>query len=256
VISTLAVPVAAGVLGLFLGGRVTRVAPRLLDGSRPLAGRSVCDSCGAGLPARRQIPVVSWLLLGGRCADCAAPIPVRYPLVEAATATTFATLGGRFGVSADLAVYGLAALGLLVVTVTDLQAHLIPRRVLYVDGLAMAAVMVAVVAVDPSPVRVGDLWHAFAAGAVGLVVFATVHAVSPRGFRFGDVRAGAFVTFTLGWSSPAAAYVAILVALFAAVAVGVVVMARTAQRNPGLPLAPFLTFGAIVAVCVPLSGLR
>lgn len=75
---------AAFVCGAILGSFINVVAHRLPRGESVSHGRSRCPRCGAGIRPRDNVPVLGWILLGGRCRDCLAPIPARYPLVEAA----------------------------------------------------------------------------------------------------------------------------------------------------------------------------
>lgn len=80
----------AAVFGLAIGSFLNVVAHRLPRRESLLSPGSHCPSCGTALKARHNVPVLSWLVLRGRCAFCAAPISPRYPLVEAATGAAFA----------------------------------------------------------------------------------------------------------------------------------------------------------------------
>ena len=84
-------------LGAIVGSFANVCIHRLPRGESVVAPRSRCPRCGAQIRARDNVPVASWLLLGGKCRDCAAPIPVRYPLVEAAVATLFFASFWRHG---------------------------------------------------------------------------------------------------------------------------------------------------------------
>src|SRR5262245_30174939 len=86
----------AGVLGLVIGSFVNVVAYRVPRGESVVRPPSSCPSCGTAIRARHNVPVLGWLVLRGRCYDCATPISVRYPVVEAATGLLFALVGLHF----------------------------------------------------------------------------------------------------------------------------------------------------------------
>ncbi len=98
---TALVVVGATLFGLAVGSFLNVVIHRVPLHQSVVTPRSRCPSCGTSLRARDNVPLVSWVLLGGRCRHCAQPIPARYPLVEGATAVLFAALGalvaGLFG---------------------------------------------------------------------------------------------------------------------------------------------------------------
>jgi leader peptidase (prepilin peptidase)/N-methyltransferase len=225
-----------GIVGGSFVGVVAHRVPRRLSIVGP---RSRCDSCGVTIAAYDNVPVVSWLLLRGRCRHCGEAIPARYPLVELA-------LGGLF-VAAVLAFQGDAtqlALALVListlaaVTLTDLEQRIIPNRILAFAALAGLAI---VAAGDPAslPERL------IAAGAAGgfLLVAALAY---PAGMGMGDVKLAAVLGLYLG----SAVAPALLIALIAGATAGVVKIAREggAVRKRGIPFGPFLALGALVAL--------
>jgi leader peptidase (prepilin peptidase)/N-methyltransferase len=124
-------------VGSFLNVCVYRV-PRGLSIVRP---RSFCPRCHAPVRARHNIPVLSWLWLRGRCADCGGPISPRYPLVEAATAAVWALAGVRFGLTIELLIFLPFFSALIVLFFTDWDERLLPDRVtlpLAILGLALS----------------------------------------------------------------------------------------------------------------------
>src|SRR5215208_3878827 len=111
----------------FLGGMVTGsfvgvVAHRLPQGGSIVGPRSVCDSCGTQIAAYDNVPVISWLVLRGRCRDCDSRIPLRYPLVELAVGGAFAaTAVVLHGDPAELALGLLFVAMLAAITLTDIE---------------------------------------------------------------------------------------------------------------------------------------
>lgn len=129
-----------GGLGLIFGSFIGLVSLRLPRGEGIVAGRSRCGGCGRPLPPWRLVPLVSWLIARGRCQDCSAPIPIRYPLIEAGC--------GLIGIGAALsqpdltaaAITALLGWQLLLIAIIDGENFWLPDQVtlpLLVSGLAV-----------------------------------------------------------------------------------------------------------------------
>jgi leader peptidase (prepilin peptidase)/N-methyltransferase len=229
-------------VGSFLNVVIYRV-PRRRSIVRP---GSACPSCGMTLRARDNIPLVSWLVLGGRCRGCRASIPVRYPLVELLTAGLFAGIGLRFGVTWTAATEAALAAGLVALAFIDLDHLLLPKRVVYPT---LAAVALGIVA---SAASAGQ-WHrvavAVACGGVAWAMFFIVNFVSPRALGFGDVRLALVIGLALGWLGVDYTILAFLLASLLGTVVGVALIAagRIGRRTP-IPFGVFLAAGALLAV--------
>src|SRR5947209_19425504 len=91
------VTVVCGLFGLVVGSFLNVVIYRVPRKESVVRPRSRCPNCGTQLAERDNIPVVSWLLLHGRCRTCRAPISARYPVIELLTAVVFGAIGARFG---------------------------------------------------------------------------------------------------------------------------------------------------------------
>ena len=178
--------------GLALGSFATVVAHRVPRGESVVSGRSRCPGCGATIAAYDNVPVLSWLLLRGRCRRCGERISVRYPLTELAMAALFAATVLILGTDdvGELAL-GLALCTLLVtITLTDLERRVIPNAVLLVGaviGVAIAA------ATDPG----GLAERGIAAAGAGGFLFCVALAY-PRGMGMGDVKLVAVMGLYLG----------------------------------------------------------
>ena len=231
--TTAAAAVLAGVLGLAIGSFFNVVIYRLPRGESLSKPRSRCPGCGTQIRPRDNIPVVSWLLLRGRCRDCGEPISVRYPLVELLTAALCVAVVLAEG--ADRSVWlGLAFVLLLVpITFIDLDHRIIPN---VLTGLG-AVVAIALVAIFQTDDLVEHLIAGAAAG--GFLLVAAI--AYPAGMGMGDVKLAAVMGLFLG----RAVGPAMLVALVAGSLVGVVVIARQG-RKAGVPFGPFLAFGGVV----------
>jgi leader peptidase (prepilin peptidase)/N-methyltransferase len=227
--------------GLIAGSFLNVVIYRLPRGESLVTPRSHCPGCGHQVRPRDNVPVVSWLLLGGGCRDCAAPIPRRYPLVEALTAVLYVIVVVAHGSHASL------ALGLVLVTVgvpaaaIDLELRIIPNRLLLAGAVAALACGLAL---DPG----GEPARLIAAAAAGGFLLLAV-LVYPGGMGMGDVKFAAFLGLCLG----SAVAPAMLSALIAGVAVGALVMTRkgvAAGRKTAIPFGPSLALGALLGITV------
>lgn len=239
---------AAGAFGLLVGSFLTVVAARLPRGESVVRPRSRCPGCGNPVLARDNVPVVSWVLLRGRCRSCGRRISARYLLIEVATAGLFAGLAAHFGAGAELPAYlYLAALG-VVLSAIDLELRKLPDRLTlpaYVVGVVLLGV--ASLAGDDA----GALVRALLAMAAGFGFYFLLAVVYPAGMGFGDVKlAGVLGLFTgwLGWDVWA-------VGLFAAFLLGGLVsvgllLAGRANRKSAVPFGPFMVAGSLLAVVV------
>jgi leader peptidase (prepilin peptidase)/N-methyltransferase len=225
--------------GLAIGSFVTVVAHRVPRGESIVRPRSRCTACGAQIAAYDNVPVLSWVVLGGRSRCCDESIAVRYPLTEVALAVLYAvTVIVLWGDATEIALGLVLVTTLAAVTLTDLERRIIPNRVLIVA----AAIGLAIVALgDPASLPE----RAIAALGAGGLFFAAALAY-PRGMGLGDVKLAALMGLFLGRD----VIPAILVALLAGSAVGVAMIARqgSAARKAAIPFGPFLAIGGVVGL--------
>ena len=232
----------AAVLGAIFGSFLNVVAYRLPRGESLSRPRSRCPGCGKPIRPYDNIPVLSWLMLRGRCRACGIRISARYPLVEAGTAVLCALVVLAKGADED-ALLGLALVLLLVpVTLIDLDHRIIPNK-LVLAGALVAPAILALVAPD-------DLTeHLIAAVAAGGFFLLAVLAY-PRGMGMGDVKLAAVLGLFLG----RAVGPAVFIALLSGTLVGTVVIARKGAREGRKTAVPFGPFLALGAVCALFAG--
>jgi leader peptidase (prepilin peptidase) / N-methyltransferase len=219
-------------VGSFLNVVAVRVPARLSLVRPP----SSCMTCHAHIAWYDNIPVVSWLLLGGRCRSCRAPIPVKYPLVELGTAALVSGCVLRFGATVDALVCALFCAVLVTISVTDLERRVIPNRVVLP---AAAAVLAARTVTHPSP--------AWAIAAVAGSTFLLIAALAyPGGLGMGDVKLALLLGSALGTTLP----IGLMAGFLAALIPSAVLLARhgSAARKMAIPLGPFLAGGALLAL--------
>jgi leader peptidase (prepilin peptidase)/N-methyltransferase len=229
----------AGVLGLIFGSFLNVVAYRLPRGESLATPASRCPGCDTPIKPYDNVPVLSWLLLRGRCRSCGESIAWRYPLVELATALLLALTVVVIGPNEEVWL-GLAFVLLLVpVTVIDIDFRIIPNK-LMLAGTIAALVILALT----QPGEIPE--HLIAAAAAGgfLLVAAIAY---PAGMGMGDVK----LAFVMGLFLGREVGVAMLAGLLAGSIVGVAIMARkgTAEgRKTAIPFGPFLAFGGLIGL--------
>jgi leader peptidase (prepilin peptidase) / N-methyltransferase len=221
---------------LAIGSFLNVVAARLPLQRSIVSPPSACMACGAEIAWYDNIPVVSWLLLRGRCRNCSAGISWRYPAVELATALLVAGCFWKFGLSWDAAIASFFCVVLVVLSAIDIDRRIVPNKIVLP---AAAVVLVAQTVVHPSVE-----WLAAGLGA-SLFLFLAALAY-PRGMGMGDVKLALLLGFAVGKTVPFALFGGMILALVPSA----VLFARhgSAARKMGIPFAPFLALGGILAL--------
>jgi len=221
---------------LALGSFLNVVAARVPLQRSVVRPASACMSCGHELAWYDNVPVASWLLLRGHCRSCGSRISPLYPAVELATAGLVAACFVAFGFSAEAFVASFFCVVLVVLSAIDLTHRIVPNRIVLPAALV---VLLAQTALEPSLE-----WALAALGASGFLLVAAL--AYPAGMGMGDVKLALLLGAMLGRTVP----VALMVGMFAALVPSVVLLARhgSAARKMGIPFAPFLAFGALVAL--------
>ncbi len=239
----------AGLLGLAIGSFLNVVIYRLPRGESLNRPPSHCPSCGASIRARHNVPVLGWLVLRGRCADCSAPISPRYPAVELATGLLFAGLAARLHylhlLEALPAYLYFAAIGMALAAI-DLDLKRLPDRIV-LPSYPVLGVLLAAAAVAG-----GDGWRLVRALLAAAALFAFFFALAfayPDGMGFGDVKLAGLLGLVLGYLS----WWAVLIGAFTgfllgALVGGVLLASGRGGRKTALPFGPFLIAGTLVAV--------
>lgn len=240
--------VLLGVFGLMIGSFLNVCISRLPAGESVVTPRSHCRSCGAPIRALDNLPVVSYLLLGGKCRACGASINLRYPLVELGTAAAFVLQGVMHGDDSLLLVARLILTALLIALFgTDLETQRLPN-VLTLPG-ALVGLLFSFW-LPPGPVA-SLTGLALGAGLLFLIRWAWFRATGVEGMGLGDVKMAGLIGAFLGarqlW----------LVLLLASVGGAVVGIALTVFRGRALDSRlAFGTFLALAALVASLYGDR
>jgi leader peptidase (prepilin peptidase) / N-methyltransferase len=261
VVAEFAITLAAltGLVGLLIGSFLNVVVYRVPAGMSIVSPPSACPNCGRHIRGFDNIPVLSWLVLRGRCRDCREPISWRYPAVELGTAILFLAVAWRFlpaalsngastlAISTPmlLAFVYLAAIS-IVLALIDLDVRRLPNTIV-LSALIGAAVLLSLEAI-----LTGDYGSLLRAG-IGMVAlfgfYLLLALVYPGGMGFGDVKLAAVLGIYLGWLG----WGDLIVGAFAAFllggifAIGMMIFGK-AGRKSAIPFGPWMLGGAWIAI--------
>ncbi|UDY37959.1 prepilin peptidase [Dermatobacter hominis] len=218
-----------------------------------LGGHSRCDECGEPIRAIDKIPVLSWILLRGRCRGCSERIPAFHPVVELLTPALF--LAAVWAIGWDwrlLPVLGLIPAG-IAVSVIDIRTMIVPTRVVWPAFGAVVALSVVTAAIE------GE-WSWLLAAATGLAALAgplfVLWFFLPSGMGFGDVRLAVLLGWTIGFyagTRPVAAVLLAVITLFFAAVIGLVMgiaVMGARGRKAKVPFGPALVMAAFLSIAL------
>lgn len=234
----------AGLFGACVGSFLNVVVYRLPLGQSVVSPPSRCPKCGYRLAWYDNLPIVGWLLLGGRCRKCNNPISIQYPLVELITALLFvmvvwATPPGPLMISRLLFVCLLVPLFFI-----DLELQILPDQIT-IPGI-VAGLLLSVIA--PPGWRSAVLGILTGAGLFYAVFYAYYLWRRVEGMGFGDLKMLAMIGAFLGWK--AVLVTLILSSLLGALAGGLLILIKRAGMETAVPFGTFLAVGALAAMLV------
>lgn len=252
---TVAAILAVGTFGAFIGSFLNVVVYRVPRGRSVVRPGSACGACGHEIRWYDNIPLVSWLVLRGRCRDCGSRISARYPLVELGTAVLLGLVAWRFvpvvaeagtapsAVAAVLQVLAflyLASIS-LALAIIDLETHRLPNALVlpaFPVGIALFGVASAATG------EIGPLLTGLATALVFAVVYGIPAFVVPGGMGMGDVKLAAVLGLYLGWLGVAPAAVGLVAGFLLGGAAGLVLLLRGRGRKAKVAFGPWLLAGA------------
>ena len=253
-----------GVLGAAIGSFLNVVVYRVPQGLSIVHPPSACPACGHAIRARDNVPVLSWLVLRGKCRDCRAPISARYPLVESGTAVFFVLVGWwelaglienpvsmistatAVSVALSLAAFLYLAAVSIALALIDLDVHRLPNKIV------LPAYVVGAVLLGSAALITGDYERLLGAG-IGLaalwLAYFLMAILYPGGMGFGDVKLAGVLGLFLGWLGWGPLIVGSFAAFFlgGVFAVGLLVTRRVTRKG-GIPFGPWMLLGAWVGI--------
>src|SRR5215203_7512688 len=226
-----------GLFGLVVGSFLNVVIHRVPRRESVVWTASHCPHCGEPIRPRDNIPLISYLVLRGRCRNCKEPISARYPAVEATTGLLFGAAANEFGASLTLLPALVFISALIPLAVIDLEHRLLPNAIVGPAGLAG---LVLSILANPAG------WWTYPLSALAVAGFLLVLALLyPSGMGMGDVKMGGMLGAFLG---PYAALAVFLAALLGAVSGGLLMAAGKLQRRSALPFGLFMAVGGVIAL--------
>lgn len=231
-----------GLVGLRIGSFVNVVVHRVPAGMSVVTPGSSCPACDAPVRPRDNIPLLSWLLLRGRCRDCEARISGRYPAVEVVTALAFVATG----VLVEATPYLLAVLAVTAAGIALFLIDLEHRRLPFAVTGVTAVVATALLVVDAVVRGRGPVVPGVASAGLWLGVYGAIWWVtSGRGMGLGDVALAPLLGLVLGWQGWGPSLVGLLGGFVVGALVGVWLLAvRRAAARTQVPHGPFMLLGA------------
>jgi leader peptidase (prepilin peptidase)/N-methyltransferase len=240
--------VVAGVVGLVIGSFLNVVIWRVPRGESVVSPPSHCPGCDAAIAPRDNVPVLSWLLLRGRCRHCHNRISARYPLVELATGALFALMVVRFGLAWDLPAYLYLAAIAVALALIDIDVHRLPNAIVLPSYPVVTALLLLPALVDG---RWDDCLRAALGGVILFVFYFLLAFIYPAGMGFGDVKLAGVLGAYLGWLGWGALGVGAFLGFLLGGVLGALLMALgRAGRKSKIPFGPFMLLGALIAVFV------
>jgi leader peptidase (prepilin peptidase)/N-methyltransferase len=236
----------SALFGLIIGSFLNVVAYRIPAGMSVVQPPSACPHCDHPIRPRDNVPVVSWLMLAGRCRDCGEPISPRYPIVEATTGLLFGGTAWIIGDSWTLPAYLVFIAVTVAVTLTDLDHKLIPNRILF-PGTGIGVVLLGGGAVLDS--ALGDFGRALLGAAAYFLVLLVIALIAGGGFGFGDVKLGFFLGLFLGYQSWGILLVGGFLSFFLGGVISILLLLfRIKGRKDAIPFGPYMVVGAYLGL--------
>jgi leader peptidase (prepilin peptidase) / N-methyltransferase len=247
--SPLGAAILAGLLGLAAGSFANVVIHRVPRRESVVRPGSRCPACGQPIAWHDNVPVVGWLLLGGRCRRCRTAIPARYPAVELAVGLLWFLVTLRLaseGLGWAVPAYLVLAFACVVLAVIDASTRLLPNRLTYP---AFVTVAVLLLGASLATGDLGRLWRGLLAAVAAGAFFLLLALINPRGMGLGDVKLAPTLGLALGWLS----WPALAVGLFSAFLLGGLaglgaMLVLRLSRKAQVPFGPWLAAGALVGV--------
>jgi leader peptidase (prepilin peptidase)/N-methyltransferase len=257
---TILIAAIAGLFGLAIGSFLNVVIYRVPIGKSVVSPASACPNCGSGIHAYDNVPLLSWLILRGKCRSCSEPISPRYPLVELGTGLFFfvvslplaAQLAGAQptieAIASGLALVAFLYLAAVSIALSfiDVEHHRLPNAIV-LPSYAVGAILLAT-----SSILIGD-YGALIRAAIGLSAMAigyfALSLLWRGGMGLGDVKLAGVLGLYLGYAGWGALAVGSLSAFFLGGVFGIVlILLHKTTRKSGIPFGPWMLLGAWVGV--------
>lgn len=234
------------ILGAFIGSFLNVCIHRIPRNLSIISPSSRCPSCNTPIKPYDNIPILSFILLRGKCRICKAGISFRYPLVEFLNAALYVFVAHRFGFEWHSVIYGILCSALIVITFIDLDFQIIPDAIT-LPGIVMGLVAGSMLLPDP---LARDSLLGFRNAAIGLAtgggLFYAIAVISRGGMGGGDIKMMAMVGALMGWKS---VFLTVFLGSLTGAVFGIFLMITQGKgRKTKIPFGPFLALGTIITL--------
>ena len=243
------------IAGLVFGSFANVLIYRIPKSKSIIKPRSFCPECGSEILWYDNIPIISWIILKGKCRRCKSPISVKYPLVEALSAIIFVVSYILFGFSIENAVATLFLYMLLVVSFIDLEARIIPNKIIYPAILVTISFSIVFYLIGKPLLPLLGRKSLAISFFSGLTVFSLILMIDffgkivykKEGIGAGDIKLSFLMGIILGYH----VFLAVFFAFLFGAAIGLIVLRiRKKRMNDDIyiPMGPFLSLGSFITL--------
>ena len=237
------IPIFTFLMGLCVGSFLNVCIFRIPDSKSIVHPPSACPGCGAQIRFYDNIPVFSYIFLGGKCRNCKMPISIRYPLVELLTGLLALAVYAKFGLTLEALVYFVFVAVLLTISFIDIDHKIIPDLISLpgIPTFFLASLAVPSVTVIDSAIGI-----AAGSGILYAVAFAWSHLKKIEAMGMGDVKLLAMIGALIGWQG-------VLFTIFVSSATGTIVglpfmLIKKGNLKMEIPYGPFISIGAVAYI--------
>ncbi|RTR27320.1 prepilin peptidase [Robertmurraya yapensis] len=223
--------------GLFLGSFFNVVGLRVPEKKSIVTPRSACPNCHHTLTALELIPVLSYIIQGGKCRQCQSRISPIYPIMELVTGMLFALAPFVLGWSLELIVAWTMISLLVIIFVSDITYMLIPDKILIVFA--------GIFLLERFIVPLTPWWDSLLGAVIGFTLLLVIAIVSKGGMGGGDIKLFALIGFVLGTKTMLLSF--FLATLFGGIVGGIALLFKLIERKKPIPFGPFIALGTLVA---------
>lgn len=250
---TFLLAVLSALFGAVCGSFAALVADRVPRGESIVEGRSACRQCGLSVAVRDLVPILSWLVLRGRCRTCRSPIGWSSLVAELATAFLFVLCAVRIDEPVALVAHWVLCTALVCLSVVDVLTMRLPRRIIHATAMLAVPLLTIASIMDSRP---GRMTAAIVGSLAALAAMAFLYVASAGRLGDGDVRLSPLLGLYLGWKEISAVYSGFFLAFVLGSVVGLVVIAvRPAGSTRAIPFGPFLALGTMATVLFDIDFL-
>ncbi|RSL32627.1 prepilin peptidase [Salibacterium salarium] len=227
------------IIGLVFGSFFNVVGLRVPKGESIVRPRSHCPSCNTTLQTVDLIPVLSYLILRGKCRTCQTLVSPFYPVIELMTAVLFTTAWLQWGLSWEWIMALLLISLLIIIVVSDISAMLIPDKILLIFVIPILGLRMTAAPLFP-------WWDAWFGAALGFLLLLVIAIVSKGGMGGGDIKLFTLLGLFFGWKG-------LLLTFFLSVFLGAAVggcglMIGKVKRGKPMPFGPYIAAGSILTL--------